>query len=70
MQMTILDPHAQLEMFYIAEYLQSKGYTFADLKSLPDEQVAQLMKEASLYASVKLTNVEMRAEMVHELGTV
>jgi len=63
----MLDPHVQLEMFYIAEYLQSKGHSLADLQHLPAETVHQLMKEASQYASVKLTNMEMRADMVHDL---
>ena len=67
MQPTLFDPHAQLEMLYIAEYLKSKGYQLDDLKTLPDAQLHQLMQEASQYASVKLTNVEMRAEMMHNL---
>lgn len=67
MQTNLLDPHVQLEMFYIAEYLQSKGYMMRDLQHLPAETAHQLMVEASQYASVKLTNVEMRAGMVHAL---
>lgn len=67
MQTNLLDPHAQLEMLYIAEYLKSKGYSLGDLKNLPPELMHQLMKEASQYASLKLTDVEMRAELLHEL---
>jgi len=67
MDMNTLDPHAHLEMLYIAEYLQQKGYLLDDLPQLPEETAHQLMKEASGYASVKLTNLEMRADMVHDL---
>lgn len=67
MQTNFLDPHVQLEMFYIAEYLQSKGYLLNELQHQPEETVNRLMKEASQYASVKLTNMEMRAGMLHEL---
>lgn len=69
MQQDILDPHVQLEMVYVAEYLKSKGVALADLQHLPDARVSELMKEASQYASVKLTNLELRAGMVHELDT-
>lgn len=68
MQPNLLDPHAQLESLYIAEYLQSKGYLLSDLQYLPAETAHQLMKEASQYASVKLTDVEMRAGMMHDLA--
>jgi hypothetical protein len=63
----VLDPHAQLEMLFIAEYLKSKGYLLDDLQRLPEQLSHQLMAEASAYASAKLTNLELRAEMVHEL---
>jgi len=67
MQTNLLDHHSHLEMLYIAEYLKSKGHLMDDLQHLPGETVHQLMKEASQYASMKLTNLELRADMVHEL---
>jgi len=67
MQTNLFDPHAQLEMLYIGEYLKSKGYMLNELELLSEEMAHRLMKEASQYASAKLTNLEMRSEMMHEL---
>lgn len=50
-----------LEQQLIAEYLHSKGYTEADLQSLPDEQRKGLMKDACLYATMKLANIEAKS---------
>jgi hypothetical protein len=47
--------------------LQSKGYTRADLKKLPEAEAKQLMKEASVYASGKLAELEERAQFLQEL---
>jgi hypothetical protein len=48
-------PEALLERMYIEAYLQSKELT------------VQLMAEASAYASVKLTEVQMRARFMSEI---
>lgn len=50
-----------LEKMYIEEYLQSRGYRWADLCNLPAEETKRLMCEASTYASNKLAEVESRA---------
>ena len=63
--------HALLERCLIDEYLKDKGYTRESLKSLPDETARQLMKEASTYASGKLSEIEIRARFVdglHDAG--
>ena len=49
-----------LERRLIAEYLLSKGYQFSDLQNLPVEERKILMKEACLYASVRLANIEAK----------
>ena len=59
--------HALLEKCLINEYLKNKGYTRDDLKSLPKDVAQQLMKEASTYASGKLSEIEIRARFVHDL---
>jgi hypothetical protein len=61
------DPHGRLEKAFIEEYLRSQGYTLEDLHHLPEDVVKRLMTEASLYASVRLTEVEARARFVHEV---
>ncbi len=61
------DMHALLEKTLIEAYLKGKGYTLEDLKSLPEAESKQLMKEASIYASGKLAELEERAHFVKEL---
>ena len=61
------DPLAQLERAFIEEYLHGRGQHLNTLKSLPLEQANALMKEASAYASGRLTEVETRAHLVEDL---
>ena len=59
--------HALLERCLIEEYLKSKGYTRESLKRLPDGEAQQIMKEASTYASGKLSEIEIRARFTEDL---
>jgi hypothetical protein len=61
------DMHAFLEKTLIEAYLKGKGYMRVELKSLPEAEAKQLMKEASIYASGKLAELEERAHFVQEL---
>jgi hypothetical protein len=61
------DMHAGLEKSLIEAYLKGKGYTREDLKKLPEAEAKQLMKEASVYASGKLAELEERAHFLQEL---
>ncbi len=61
------DPLAQLERALTAEFLRSRGYDPSKLHELPEAKVQELLKEASLYASAKLTEVESRAHFVHDI---
>ena len=61
------DPLAQLELAFIAEFLQGRGYTLSTLHELPEDQADALLKQASLYASGKLTEVESRAHFVDDM---
>ncbi len=65
-----VDPDAQLEQAFIAEYLRSQGYDPHCLHELPEDLVKQLMTEASVYASARLTEIEARARFVHEVHGV
>ena len=61
------DPLAQLERAFIEEYLDGRGYHLNTLHELPTEQADALMREASAYASGRLTEVETRAHLVEDL---
>lgn len=61
------DPHATLEAKYMAEYLSRKGYSLAGLAALPEEAARQLRKEASLFASLRLAELETGAALVEKL---
>ena len=61
------DQIAQLEEAFITEFLERRGLTRSTLHDLPKAEVHALMKEASAYASARLSEVEARAHYVHEL---
>jgi hypothetical protein len=69
-EFVVSDQTAQLEQAYITEFLQRRGHTFATLRSLSQPEVDALMKEASVYASARLTEVESRAHYVHDIHHV
>ena len=58
---------AALERALIDEYLQSLGYSQATLGVLPREQAEALLKQASTYASGRMTEVESRYHYVHDI---
>ena len=60
-------PLAQLERAFITEFLQGAGYSLSTLHELPEHQANGLLKQASQYASGKLTEVESRAHFVDEM---
>ena len=61
------DPLAQLEVSFIEEYLHGRGQQLHTLNALPPAEANALMKEASAYASGRLTEVESRAHLVGDL---
>lgn len=60
----IADPHAEVGMMYITEYLKSKECSLDKLAELPAAQAKALMEEASQYASLRLAQLEMGAAFV------
>ncbi len=64
---TSSDPAALMERSFIDEFLQTRGHTLASLHGLPHEQATGLLKEASCYASARLTEVESRAHFVESI---
>ena len=58
---------AKLERMYLEEYLRGKGFTWLGLLQLPPDEARKLRLEASVWASLKLAEVETRAHMVRVL---
>jgi len=65
--MPVADPRAEVEMMHITEYLKSKECSLERLAELPAAEAKALMKEASQYASLRLTELEMGAAFVNAL---
>ncbi|HJW90715.1 MAG TPA: hypothetical protein VJ436_08750 [Anaerolineales bacterium] len=60
-------PQAQLEKMYIEEYLHNKGYDLQSVRELPEDEAKQLMREACMYASARLAEVESRAQFRRDI---
>jgi hypothetical protein len=60
-------PQSALEKKLIEEYLDSQGHNLADLRNLPKNDAKRLMEEACRYASLKLAEVESRAQFRSEI---
>lgn len=60
-------PLSQLERALIAAFVRARGYDPLTLADLPDHDREVLLKEASIYASGKLTEVESRQHFLDEL---
>ena len=60
-------PHATLEEALIDEFLEAGGHDPQALRRRTDPVARELLKQASLYASMKLTEVESRSHYVHDI---
>lgn len=60
-------PLGQLERALIDEFVRGRGYDPLRLSELPERERETLLKEASVYASARLTEVESRSRFVHEI---
>lgn len=61
------EPLAALERALIKEFLQSRGHTEESVRGLPPDAAHALLREASLHASLRLTEVEARAHYTRDL---
>jgi hypothetical protein len=61
------DKQAELARSFIEERLHSQGYSLKDICQLPEEEAKRIMIDASIYASVKLTEVEDKAHFVRSI---
>jgi hypothetical protein len=60
-------PQSALEKKLVEDYLQSKGYSRADLQKLPEELASELMKAACMYASLKLAELHAKSQFREEI---
>ena len=57
-------PIAQLERALIDEFLTARGHDPRTLDALPEHERGELLREASLYASARLAEIEVRSHFV------
>ncbi len=60
-------PLGQLERALIDEFVRARGYDPERLIELPEAARNELLKEASIQASARLSEIESRSRYVHEL---
>jgi hypothetical protein len=60
-------PLSGLERSLIDEFLGMRGHDHASLERLTAAERDELLKEASVYASSKLAEIESRAKYVHSM---
>jgi hypothetical protein len=58
---------ARLERALIHEFLSTRGYSVDELRRRNDAPAHELLKQASIYAASKLTEVESRARYLHDI---
>jgi hypothetical protein len=61
------DPLSELERAFMAEFLQDRGHTLETVLTLPPAEAHALLRQASVYASCRLTEVESRAHLVEDI---
>ena len=61
------EPLSSLERKFIKDYLRKKGYQLSDLILLPEEKAKKLMTDASVYASLKLAEIESIARLRRDI---
>ena len=61
------EPLAELERELITGYVADAGQDLDSLLARTDEQARQLLKDASSYATARLTEVESRAHYLRSL---
>jgi len=61
------EPLAGLERTLIKAYAAGAGYDIESLRARTDEAAREVLKDASLYASEKLAEVEARSHYLHSL---
>lgn len=60
-------PSATLERTLLDEFLSARGHTWTSVRVLDADEAAALLRGASAYASLRLAEIESRAEYVNAL---
>jgi hypothetical protein len=60
-------PEAALERAFIDAFLRTRGHDVNSIERLPEDERKRLLENASVYAGLRLTEVEARAHFVQEL---
>ena len=66
-QQPLQDPNGPLESGLINEFLRTRGHDLRSIDRLPDDERRRLLREASMHAAGKLTEIEARAHFVDGL---
>ena len=61
------DPNGLLESELINEFLRTRGYDLQSVENLPDDERRRLLRQASMHAAGRLTEIEARAHFVDGL---
>ena len=61
------DPQARLERALIEEFLMEQGCDLSTVNLRPPGERRALLVQASLYAAVRLAEIDARAAYVHEI---
>lgn len=61
------DQTAKLEQALIKEFLEQRGHTMHSIQALPEAERHAILRDASLHASMRLSEVEARAQYVDDL---
>ncbi len=60
-------PFSQLERALLDEFVLAQGGDSLKLAALPEKTRERLLKEATVYASARLTEIESRSHLLHEI---
>lgn len=60
-------PQSELELQFIRQYIQEKGFNRQDLRTMPKNQANELYRQACRYATLRLAEVEARAKFRHKI---
>jgi hypothetical protein len=61
------DPERQLEKTLIDDFIRSRGHDPTALDSLPEDERARLLTEASTHAAGRLAEIEAKAHFVRDM---
>jgi hypothetical protein len=63
----MVDPEAKLEQAFIEQFLRVRGYDLRTVQALPPQERNRLLREASIDAAAKLSEVDARAHYLDAL---